>query len=159
MTEVQSFLKPDPIECGCGCGREGQPKVKPWSNGQVCVKNCDHSKCPRCRGRNNKRSGGKNQRAAARGLGIQRSSISTGHEENAGGAIRFEHKSGAQAKPVWTRFMLSEQQSEAARPIGDPRPFIATFSVLGDSETLGVFRLSNATEVAHAILDNLEGGD
>lgn len=157
MPDVDSFLKPEPVECGCGCGAVGQPKVKPWANGQVCVRNCDKARCPRCRGRNNKRSGGRDQRAAQKAIGVPRSTISTGHEENAQGAVRFEHKSGAQAGPVFTRFLKSEAQSEASRPIGDPRPFVATFSVKGTTETLVVFRLSQGRACCEALLENWEG--
>jgi hypothetical protein len=52
------------------------------------------------------------------------SSIQTGHEEFAGGLLRFECKSGVQVRPMITAFAQAEKQSEAARPIGDTRPTV-----------------------------------
>ena len=52
------------------------------------------------------------------------SSIHTGHEEFAGGLVRFECKSGAQVGPMITAFTKAEKQSETARAIGYTRPTV-----------------------------------
>lgn len=40
---------------------------------------------------------------------------------------RVELKTGAQAGPVVTRWRLSRDQSDAAKSMGDHRPFVAIF--------------------------------
>ena len=50
-----------------------------------------------------------------------------GNEENWQGEWRVEVKSGKQANPVATRFLLSEAQASLAQAFGDPRPFMAIF--------------------------------
>lgn len=62
-------------------------------------------------------------------------------------AARLECKAGAQVKPIATRFLAAEKQSEAARAIGDVRPFV--FVAMPDgwgSEGLFVCRLSDLKE-------------
>lgn len=120
--DVVPNLKPDPITCvddGCGlakCTAVGQPTRTGHPRG--CV-------CPRCIGRRNKRKGQRKQAKATTALGVPRSTISPGHEEYLGGAVRIEVKAGAQVGPILTRYLAMEAQSEAARPFGDHRPFVA----------------------------------
>jgi hypothetical protein len=61
--------------------------------------------------------------------------------------IRVEVKAGAQVKPVETRFLAAEKQSDAARATGDPRPFV--FIAMPDGMTDGLFvcRLSTLKEL------------
>lgn len=47
MSEVVSFLKPDPEACVCGCGLVGALRTKTWRDGTRHVKRCA---CPRCSG-------------------------------------------------------------------------------------------------------------
>lgn len=146
-----SLLK-DKGECGCGCGQYGTLK-KPNRAGVRCViRTC---KCRSCRGRADRRTGKKKQGTAARRLGIPTNGIETGHEEHYAGALRIEVKSGdREAGPVWTRYAACEAQSEAARPIGDHRPFAAVFMPKGQSEGLVVVRLSKVNEFAAALVEN-----
>jgi hypothetical protein len=61
--------------------------------------------------------------------------------------IRVEVKAGKQVKPVETRFLAAEKQSDAARATGDPRPFV--FIAMPDGMTDGLFvcRLSTLKEL------------
>jgi hypothetical protein len=79
--------------------------------------------------------------------------LSPGHEEFLGGSVRVEVKAGAQVKPVFTKFLASEAQSEAARPVGDHRPFVAVFMPEGTSDGLAVVRLSALHEFAAALVE------
>jgi hypothetical protein len=74
------------------------------------------------------------------------------HEENMRGPIRIEAKSGAQCGPAATRFVKSEQQSEAARPLGDTRPFAEVLMPVGWGND-GIFscRLSKLRDVVWAL--------
>lgn len=78
-----------------------------------------------------------------------------GHEEHLPGSVRIEVKSGAQAGPVWTAYLKSEAQSEAARSIGDTRPFVASFEPKGTSDGLVVFRRSKLLETVAAMAEQL----
>lgn len=151
MTDVTPNLKPVGT-CGCGCGREGTLRVKPWRDGTVCVtRGCD---CARCRGKRNKRLGQRKQARAVSALGVPRSSLHPGHEEFLGGTVRVEVKSGTKhADPVWTKYRASEAQSEAQRPVGDHRPFVALFMPADSSDGLVVFRLSRLDETLMALAE------
>jgi hypothetical protein len=62
-------------------------------------------------------------------------------------SCRLEVKAGAQVGPMATRYLKAEKQSEAARAIGDVRPFV--FVAMPDgwgSEGLFICRLSNLKE-------------
>ena len=152
MTDVTPRLKADPVVCatdGCGiasCTAVGQPTKNGHPRG------CSN-KCPQCRGRRNKAKGRKRQAAAVRAVGIPRSSLSPGHEEFLAGAVRVEVKAGAQAGPVWTRFVSAESQSEAARPFGDNRPFVFLAMPDGTSDGLIVFRLSQLDATVMALAE------
>ena len=77
--------------------------------------------CQQCRGRASKRTGGKAQRTARKLLAVPvTSSIHTGHEEFAGGLVRFECKSGAQVGPLITAFTKAEKQS--GKPVAVLQP-------------------------------------
>ena len=130
MSEVFSNLKPDPIDCPCGCGASGQPT----KNGHP--KGCANT-CVLCRNRRNKRKGGRKQTRARQMLAVPRTgSMQPGHEEQFGGLVRTEVKAGAQVKPILTRYLAAEAQSEAARPFGDHRPFV--FMAMPDGVKYGL---------------------
>lgn len=141
-------------DCGCGCGASGVLRVKPWrSNGVRCVKRgCP---CRQCLGKRSKQMGARRQSKAATALGVPRTALRPGHEEHMGGAVRIEVKAGAQAIPVWTRFLAAEAQSEAARARGDNRPFVACFEPRDSSDGLVVFRRSKLDETVAALAENL----
>ena len=151
MTEHVSYLK-DKGDCGCGCGLFGTPK-RANRAGVQCVRGCI---CASCRGRNNKRKGQRKQAKAVTALGIPRSSIHPGHEEFLPGAVRVEVKAGAQIKPAVTAFLKCEAQSEAQRPIGDHRPFVAVAMPDGSSDGVAMVRLSQLHEFVAAMVDNWE---
>ncbi len=69
-----------------------------------------------------------------------RDGANTRHEELWGGPVRTESKAGLKAKTVATAYNASRAQSEAARPTGDVRPFVASFCPDGSKHTLFVIR-------------------
>jgi hypothetical protein len=111
--------------------------------------------CNVCRGRRNKRSGGRKQARAARAIGVPRSTIKPGNEEHFGGFLRVEIKSGAQVGPAWTRYLGAEAQSEASRPFGDNRPFAFIAMPAGTSDGLLICRLSQVDDVVVALAEQL----
>lgn len=146
-TLVETNFKPDPIECPCGCGATGQPTKKGH------VRSCDKRKCASCRNRSNRNNGRRKQRDGVRALGT----YDVTNEENVGGLLRTEVKSGGIAAPVWTRFLASEKQSEQNRPTGDVRPFVALYMGEGTSDGLVVFRLSKIAETVQSLYEQLVG--
>ena len=154
MTDlVETNFKPEPIVCPCGCEAVGQPK----KNGHP--KACDHSKCARCRNKNNRVKGKRKQAKATTALGVPRTSISPGHEEFMGGTVRLEVKAGAQIKALATAYLRMEAQSELQRPVGDNRPFVGVAMPDGSSDGFVTFRLSKLNETVAALYEQLyEGG-
>jgi len=71
--DVNPILKPDPVECGCGCGRVGQPKVRAWSDGIRHVRACD---CRRCRAPRHKQNASRRERQIAKVTGGAREPLS-----------------------------------------------------------------------------------
>jgi hypothetical protein len=101
------------------------------------------AKCgdPAARGKRNRAKGDAKARRARKTLGI--GGANTRHEEHWGGAFRVEVKAGKQIAPIWTRYLLAEQQSEQARAIGDPRPFIMVAMPDNTTDGLIIGRLSS----------------
>jgi hypothetical protein len=60
----------------------------------------------------------------------------TRHEENWGGAFRTEIKAGLQVGPIATRFYAAKAQSDAAKALGDIRPFVMV--AMPDGTTRGI---------------------
>lgn len=142
-----------PCECGTeSCDLWGTLK-KPNRTGKRCVRGC---KCLSCRNRNNRKRGLTKQRKAAVALGLDVGKFLPSDEEAMGGNLRMECKATKrEAGPVWTAFRLVEAQSEAARPIGDHRPFVAAFMPPGeDKDGLVVCRMSALPQVAAAIVES-----
>lgn len=119
-------------------------------DGRRRVRGCDD---PVARGKRSKMKGRKKQAAAVRALGIPRSNLSPGHEEFLGGSVRVEVKAGAQVGPIDTRFRAYEAQSEAARPVGDHRPFCAVAMPDGSTDGIVLVRLSALHEFAAALVE------
>lgn len=122
MTEP--LFKSNVAECQCGCGQYGTQR-RPNRDGSICVRSC---KCKRCQGRENRKSGLKAQAKATSAVGIKRSSLKPGNEEHLSGALRVEVKSGLEAARVLTAYLNAKAQSDAARSIGDLRPFVALYT-------------------------------
>lgn len=121
---ISNLKAKGPCQCELGTcelfGTLGRPDRKGRSHVRGCA-------CNVCRGRRNKRKGGERQSRAAKALGIPHAgAMRPGNEEHWGGAVRTECKSGAQVKPIHTRFVGAHMQSEQNRPFGDNRPFVFT---------------------------------
>jgi hypothetical protein len=139
---------PAKVDCPDGCGLFG----KPTNNGHVRgCKGPPGQPCHSCIGRRNKKQGMKKQRLARKALGIEGPSLGADHEENWRGRVRTEVKSGAQVQPAWTAFLRMEAQSEAQRPFGDNRPFVAIAMPKGTSDGLVLVRLSKLVAAADAV--------
>ena len=149
--DVLPLQGPDKGDCGCGCGAFGTLK-RAWSDGSRCV--ARQCKCKRCMGRANKRKGQTKQRSAAKAVGIVVNRVGAGHEENYGGSLRIEAKSGAQVGPIHPRDLAAKSQSEAARSIGDPRPF--AFMAMPDGASYGLLVVStdDLAAVVQALIEN-----
>jgi hypothetical protein len=135
-----------------GCGRYGTLK-KPRRDGTRHVWGC---KCRSCLGRRNRDIGRKGQSKARKTLGIQGATIGADHEENWRGAVRVEVKSGAQVRPAWTAYLKMENQGEAARAIGDNRPFIGDAEPPGTTDGLILIRRSQFWRVIQAVWEAAE---
>lgn len=123
---------------------------KPDKNGVRRVRTCKDASA---RGRRNRRSGLSAQRRGAKGLAIPKlGSLRPGNEEDYAGLVRYESKSGAIVKPMWTAYLKAETQSELQRPIGDNRPFVMGARVQPESKDgLYAFRESKIKEVVYAL--------
>jgi hypothetical protein len=146
-----------PTKGPCECGREA---CELWGTlgrsdreGRRHVRGCA---CPVCRGKRNRAKGDRKALRARKALGI--AGVNSRHEELWGGPLRIESKAGAQVKPMWTRYLSAEAQSEAARPIGDNRPFVLAASPDGTTEALYVVRASNWDAACHAYVEWLAQG-
>lgn len=116
MPEVTPYSKEDQLRNAPGarfCPRTG-----------ALHSQCD---CPASRSRMNRINGLKAQRRdgkqLARGLGRNPGRLN--NEETTNWPIRWESKSGAQAKSVWKFYEACKAQSDAATPIGSFYPFVA----------------------------------
>jgi hypothetical protein len=72
----------------------------------------------------------------------------TRHEENWGGVFRTEIKAGAQIGPIATRFQAAKTQSDAAKALGDVRPFIMVAMPDGSTDGIVLMSLSEFSELA-----------
>lgn len=135
---------PEKGACGCGCDAFGTLR-RPWSDGTRCVRGCP---CSRCMGKRNRAKGDAKARKARQVLGL--TGVNTRHEEHWGGPLRVESKAGKQVQPIWTRYQAARSQSEAARPIGDTRPFVMVAAPDGVSEFLLVVSSADWTDVVDA---------
>lgn len=131
MTDLVGGMKAD---CVCGCGLFGTPRKRPAGH----IRNCE---CAKCRGKRNRSKGDNKARVARKALGI--GGVNSRHEEVWGGDVRVEVKAGAQIKPVYTAFVKCQEQSEAARPVGDHRPFMLVAMPDGIKDGLVVMLLSD----------------
>lgn len=121
-------------------------------DGKKRVKGCGD---PVARGKRNRAKGDSKARVARKKLGI--TGVNSRHEEHWGGRFRIEVKAGAQVGPIATRFEAARGQSEAARSMGDPRPFAMCAMPDGSSDGIVLMRLSDFAELM-AYLAALEEG-
>lgn len=128
------------------CNSVGCPKYgtlgRAGNDGKRRIKGCGD---PTARGKRNRAKGDSKARRARKQLGIQ--GANTRHEELWGGDLRVEVKSGAQVAPIWTRYLLAENQSKQGKPIGDARPFALIAMPDDTREGLVVMRLSSFAQL------------
>lgn len=134
---------PEKGECGCACGLFGTLK-KPNRANIRCVRGC---RCRSCLGRLNRQKGQRKQRVAQKALKIPGSSLGANHEELWRGLVRVEVKAGGQVQPAFNQFLRMEAQAEAARAIGDGRPFVGIAMPEGVTDGIVMFRLSRMSDV------------
>lgn len=100
---------------------------------------------PAARGRRNRTKGDSKARRARKKLGL--GGHLTRHEENWGGAFRTEIKAGAQIGPIATRFQAAKAQSDAAKALGDIRPFVMVAMPDGTSKGIVLMDLDEFSEL------------
>lgn len=100
---------------------------------------------PAARGRRNRTKGDSKARRARKKLGL--GGHLTRHEENWGGAFRTEIKAGAQVGPIATRFTQARSQSDAAKALGDIRPFVMVAMPDGTSKGIVLMDLDEFSEL------------
>jgi hypothetical protein len=77
----------------------------------------------------------------------------TGNEEHwHASRLRFEVKAGKQVEPIAVRYLRARQQSDAAKSIGDTRPFVMA-AVPDGSQTLLVIRADEIRAVVDAFCE------
>lgn len=144
MSDDLPFSRAKQVEDSPGgpkpCPRTGEPK-------RTCT-------CPSCRGRRNRAKGSRAQREARKALGLQpeRWKGREANEETWMAALRVEVKAGAQVRPIATRYVAARNQSDAARAIGDTRPF-ALYARPDGSAGLLVIRADELPRVVAALLE------
>ena len=128
------------------CNLDGCPLFgtlgRPDRNQVRRVRGCSD---PAARGRRNRTKGDAKARRARKKLGL--GGHLTRHEENWGGAFRTEIKAGLQVGPIATRFQAAKAQSDAAKALGDIRPFIMVAMPDGSTDGIVLMSLSEFSEV------------
>ena len=134
----------------CECGTESCTQYGTFRKDRRCVKTC--TACPKCRGGNNRLSGLRSQRKESKALAVaQKNSLGYGNEETAGIELDWEHKSGAQARPVFTAFNKAAEQIRARKAVGRlQRPELVTFSMDSEPYTLKVYRSDQELDYVYA---------
>lgn len=152
--DVTTNFKPEIVACLCGCGIQARLLAKAGKDGIQHVRGC---RCRRCLGRRSRKSGLQAQRSAARSLGIpQLAPWLPSDEENFAGSLRVEVKSGQQVRPMDTAFQKARSQSEAARAVGDVRPFLMVAKVSPEGKDgIVAFRISDLKAVTYALAEHL----
>jgi hypothetical protein len=115
--------------------------------------------CRSCLGRRNRRKGARKQSGGLKTLeqvsgAIARWRGRRSNEETADHLpVRFEAKAGkgGGANTIWTHFRKARDQSEAARAIGDVRPFVAYYAPDGLPHGLFVIEEPQLSAVVSAL--------
>lgn len=135
------------------CNLEGCPKFgllsKPGRDGKRRVRGCND---PAARGKRNRAKGDAKARRARKKLGLAATGkAGSRHEEHWSGMFRAESKAGAQVGPIATRFYAAKAQSDAAKALGDIRPFIMIAMPDGTSDGIILMTLTEFSEVVALI--------
>lgn len=111
--------------------------------------------CGPCKGARNRRKGQRKQREVRKVLNLKPEKWSgrTGNEETWNASnLRFEVKSGKQVEPIATRYVKARNQADAARAVGDNRPF-AFVAAPDGSAPLVVVRADELEAVVAAFME------
>jgi hypothetical protein len=134
------------------CNAEGCPLYgtlgRPDRQNRRRIRGCGD---PAARGKRNRSKGDAKARRARKKLGL--GGHLTRHEENWGGAFRTEIKAGLQVGPIATRFQAAKAQSDAAKALGDIRPFLMVAMPDGTTDGIVLMSLSEFSELV-ALLTN-----
>lgn len=141
---------------------EGFPRLDKQTRLWTCKKDdeaCTRQKpCRSCLGARNRRKGMRKQREARKTLEKTFQAEAAkfigqlGNEESWSGLpVRVECKAGAQVRPVWTRFIVAEEQSQRSRAIGDNRPFLMVAMADHTTDGLAIVRLSQLAALLEAL--------
>jgi hypothetical protein len=101
LNEVTPNFKPSG-SCGCGCGKEGTYRVRAWSSGVLCVRNCNS--CKSCKAKISSGRGYRDQQT--KGAKEVFGRRGRRHEQNDRAALRWENKTGTEARLInnaWDR--------------------------------------------------------
>lgn len=112
--------------------------------------------CPSCRGRKNRKKGQAGQREARKALGLAQEQWRgrEANEETWTAALRVEVKAGGRmANPVGLRYDQMKAQSEAAKAIGDARPFVAAVKPDGWADVVVMVKGSDLPAVVAALVE------
>jgi len=115
---------------------------------------------PKCRGARNRRKGQRKQREVRKILNLadEKWAGRTGNEETWHASnLRFEVKSGKQVEPIATRYLAARKQADAAKPIGDTRPF-AFVAAPDGSMPLVVIRADDLSAAVAAFVEEWRNG-
>jgi hypothetical protein len=140
---------------------EGFPRLDKQTRQWTCKKDdeaCTRQQpCASCLGARNRRKGMRKQREARKTLETTFQAEAAkfigqlGNEEAWHGLpIRVEVKSGAQVRPIWTRFIVAEEQSQRSRAIGDNKPFLMVAMADHTTDGLAIVRLSQLAALLEA---------
>ncbi len=143
MADVEPNFRTNVGACKCGvaeCEEYGTYRRKVSRNGEFCCKSC--TRCPSCRGGANRLGGLRPQKKEGKNLQVaQKNSLGYGNEESAGIEHEWEHKSGGEAKAVFTAWNKHVKQLRARKAIGTrPRPELITYSMDDEPYSLRVYR-------------------
>lgn len=129
-------------------------ETRPWRCPKEDPECTRKEPCRSCRGRRSRVQGRRKQNQGKKLVGVPTSRFSPtdANEENWKDPIlRWEVKSGAQVKPIATKFLAIEDQSNAARSIGDCRPVaLLAMPPQWGNEGLVVMRASDFRQLADA---------
>ena len=104
------------------------------------------------RGKRNRTKGDSKARRARKKLGLAATgNAGSRHEEHWSGAFRIESKAGAQVGPIATRFHDAKAQSDAAKALGDIRPFVMVAMPDGTSRGIILMDLDEFSELVSLI--------
>ena len=109
---------------------------------------------PAARGRRNRTKGDAKARRARKKLGL--GGHLTRHEESWSGVVRTEIKAGIQVGPIATRFNAAKAQSDAAKALGDIRPFVMVAMPDGTSRGIVLMDLDEFSQIIMLVTELIE---